>query len=526
MRELTMGIDLGTSYSCVAVVEDGIAKVIPNEWGDVTHASVVSFLDDGSAMVGNDAKKRIITHPSTTVYSAKRLMGRHFFSPETKRARESCTYEIVEGPNASVKIKVRDRQFSIPEISGIVLKEMRAIAESYAGRSVTKAVITVPAFFNDNQRQATKNAGKIAGLEVLRILNEPTAAALAYGCGQGLDQTVVVYDLGGGTFDVSILRIHQDIFEVLATSGDTYLGGDDFDARIVNWLVQGFQQMYGVDLRRDPRVLVRVVQAAEKAKIELSEAEVTHIHVPLAHIDDNGVALEINAQLTRNEFNAMVADLVQRTFQVCDEAIQSAHLTQAQIDSVLMVGGASRLPIIRNGVRHYFAQEPRIDVDPDLVVAIGAAIHADALLDSQTATFLLDVTPQTLRLGTVGGYTEKVIEKNTSIPIDRSRTFVTASDNQEKVTIRVYQGESRLAAECALLGEFSISGLRPAARGTVRIEVTFEIDTDGIVNISARDVDTGLAASTTLNLTAGLSESEIQAARLRNEETKLAEKGR
>jgi molecular chaperone DnaK len=522
MKQVAMGIDLGTSNSCVAIVEDGVPKVIANEWGERTHASVVAFLEDGAAVVGNDAKKHIITAPKSTVYSSKRLIGRYFFSEEVKKAMTVCSYDIVEGPNNSVRVKVGAKVFSLPEIAAMILKEMRAIVEAHVGHSVTQAVITVPAFFNDNQRQETKNAGRIAGLDVLRILNEPTAAALAYGFGQNINQRVVVYDLGGGTFDVSILQIGEDVFEVLATNGDTYLGGDDFDTRIMQWMTQEFQSKTGVNVSRDRMALAKIKEAAERAKIELSEKDKVQISIPHLMTDKQGRAYELELMLTRSQFNQMVMDLVQRTFKVCDEALQSARLTANEIDGVILVGGPTRLPIIRNSVRHYFQREPNIDVDPDLVVALGAAIQADALLDQNTNTFLLDVTPQTLRLGTVGGFTEPIIDKNTSIPIDRTRTFVTASDNQEKVKIKIFQGEGRKQEECQLLGEFEFGGLRPAPRGAVKIEVTFEIDTDGIVNVSARDLETGQKSSTTITLSGGMNEADIQAAQQRNADTELA----
>ena len=520
-KQIAMGIDLGTSNSCVAVVEDGVPKVIANEWGERTHASVVSFLDDGGVLVGNDAKKHIITNPRNTVSSAKRLIGRFSFSEEVRKAATIASYEIAEGPNNAVRIKVRGRDYAVPEISAMVLKEMRAIVEAHVGHAVTQAVITVPAFFNDSQRQETKNAGRIAGLEVLRILNEPTAAALAYGFGQNINQRVVIYDLGGGTFDVSILQIGEDVFEVLATNGDTYLGGDDFDDRVAQWLLGTFQQEHNVDLSRDRHALAKIKEAAEKAKIELAESDRARIHIPLLHTDKEGFSHDLEVVLTRGEFNKMVMDLVQRTFKVCDEALQQARMTPAEVDGVILVGGPTRLPIIRNSVRHYFQREPNIDVDPDLVVALGAAIQADALLDASTSTYLLDVTPQTLRLGTVGDFTEAIIERNTSIPIDRTRTFVTARDGQDKVKIRIYQGEARKASECQMLGEFEFGGLREAGRGEVKVEVTFEIDTDGIVNVSARDVETGQRASTAITLSGGLSEDDIAAAQARTADAEV-----
>ncbi|MEW5850562.1 MAG: molecular chaperone DnaK [Myxococcota bacterium] len=522
-KEVAMGIDLGTSNSCVSIIENGQAVVIPNEWGELTHASVVSFLEDGSVLVGNDAKKQMCIAPETTVASAKRLIGRFFFSEEVKKARAVMPYAIVEGPNSSVRVAIRDQIYAVPEISAMVLKEMKAITEAHVGHPVTKAVITVPAFFNDNQRQATKDAGRIAGLDVLRILNEPTAAALAYGFGNNVNQRVVIYDLGGGTFDVSILEIGQDVFEVLATAGDTYLGGDDFDDRVLQWMLAAFKQQYNVDLAQDRYALQKCKDAAEKAKNTFSEADTADIHVPLVFTDAEGMSYDLEMQLTRQQFNHMVMDLVQRTFKVCDEALQTARLTAADIDGVILVGGPTRLPIIRNSVRHYFQREPNTNINPDLVVCMGAAIQAHALLDSKTSSFLLDVTPMTLRLGTVGGYTEAIIDRNTPIPIDRTRTFTTVRDGQDKVNIRIYQGESRLAKECTLLGEFEFAGLRPARRGDVKVEVTFEIDTDGIVRVSAKDQETGQAASTTISLSSGLSEAEIQKSAERNAATKLAE---
>jgi len=521
-QEVAMGIDLGTSNSSVAIIQDGQAVVIPNEWGELTHASVVSFLEDASVLVGNDAKKQMCISPETTVSSAKRLIGRFFFSEEVKKARGVMPYAIVEGPNSSVRIAVREQIYAVPEISAMVLKEMKAITEAFVGHPVTKAVVTVPAFFNDTQRQATKDAGRIAGLDILRIVNEPTAAALAYGFGNNLNQRVVIYDLGGGTFDVSILEIGQDVFEVLSTSGDTYLGGDDFDDRILQWLLSGFKQAYGVDLSQDRYALQKVKEAAEKAKNTFSEGDVAHIHVPLVYTDAEGMSYDLETTLNRQQFNHMVMDLVQRTFKVCDEALQSARITAGEIDGVILVGGPTRLPVIRNSVRHYFQREPNTSINPDLVVCMGAAIQAHALLDSKTSSFLLDVTPMTLRLGTVGGYTEAIIDKNTPIPVDRTRTFTTVRDGQEKVNIRIFQGESRLANECTLLGEFEFSGLRPARRGDVKVEVTFEIDTDGIVRVSSKDSETGQVASTTINLSSGLSEDELKSAETRASKTELA----
>ncbi len=521
--EVAIGIDLGTSYSCVGFMENGVPTVIPNEWGERTHASVVSFLEDGSVLVGNAAKRNIISNAENTVYSAKRLIGRYFFSDEVKKAQTVMPYAIVEGPGNSVRIEVRGRSYSLPEISALVLKELKAVAESYLGREVTKAVVTVPAYFNDNQRQATKDAGRIAGLDILRILNEPTAAALAFGCGRDLHQRVVIYDLGGGTFDISILEIGTDVFEVLATAGDTYLGGDDFDDRIMQWLAQDFLNRTGLDLTQSKYCMQMLKDAGERAKIDVGRDGTAQILCQSICQDAEGNVLDLQAQLTEEQFNRMVMDLVQRTFKVCDEALQSARLTAADIDAVILVGGPTRLPVIRSSVRHYFQKDPMVGVDPDEVVSLGAAIQAEALLSATGAEHrLLDVTPLTLRIGTVGGFSEKIIEKNTPIPIEQSKTFTTSRDGQDKVKIRVYQGESNRADECEMLGEFEFSGFRIGYRGEVKIEVTFEIDTNGIVNVSATDLETGQRTSTTITLSSGLSESDIQASMEANRSIHLA----
>ncbi len=520
--DIAIGIDLGTSNSCVSVVLEGQPQVLPNEWGERTHASVVSFLEDGSVQVGNAAKRNIITNAENTVYSAKRLIGRFYFSDEVKKAQAVMPYEIVEGENNSVRIRVRGQDYAIPETSALILKEMKAIAESYLGREVSKAVVTVPAYFNDNQRQATKDAGKIAGLDVLRIINEPTAAALAYGFGRDVAQKCVIYDLGGGTFDVSILEIGQDVFEVLSTAGDTYLGGDDFDDRIMQWLADTFQQNHGIDLRQNRYCLQMLKEGAERAKIDLSTQAQATVHIEGICQTQEGSVLDLDATLDQQDFNRMTMDLVQRTFKVCDEAIQAARLTASDIDAVILVGGPTRLPIIRNSVKHYFQKEPLTDIDPDEVVALGASIQANALLDSASDAYLLDVTPLSLRIGTVGGYTEKILDKNTPIPIDRTRTFTTSRDGQDRVVIKVYQGESNRSDECELLGQFEFSGFRIGYRGEVKIEVTFEIDTNGIVHITATDVETGQQASTTITLSSGLTDEDIERSRQRAADTRLA----
>ncbi len=520
--EIAIGIDLGTSYSCVSILENGKPTVIPNEWGERTHASVVSFLDDGTVLVGNSAKRNIITNADNTVYSAKRLIGRFYFSDEVKKAQAVMPYKIIEGENNSVRIQIRENVYSLPEISALVLKEMKSIVENYLGHEVKKAVITVPAYFNDNQRQATKDAGRIAGLDVMRILNEPTAAALAYGFGKDIAQRIAVYDLGGGTFDVSVLEIGKDVFEVLSTAGDTYLGGDDFDDRIMTWLAEDFLKKNGIDLRLNKYCLQMLKEASERAKIDVGRDAVARIHVEGICQDPTGKVMDLNATLTEVEFNRMVMDLVQRTFKVCDEALQGARMTANELDAVILVGGPTRLPIVRTSVKHYFGREVMAGIDPDEVVAAGASIQATSLLDSKSEHYLLDVTPLTLRVGTVGGYTDKVIEKNTPIPIERSKSYTTNRDGQERVKIKVYQGESNKAAECELLGEFEFSGFRIAYRGEVRIEVTFEIDTNGIVNVTAADVETGQKTSCTIRLSSGLTDDMIIAAQQKNASTQLA----
>ncbi len=520
--DIAIGIDLGTSYSCVSVVLDGQPEVVANEWGEQIHASCVSFLEDGSVLVGNAAKRNIITNAERTVYSTKRLIGRYYFSDEVKKAQAVMPYRIVEGENNSVRIAIGKQTWALQEISALVLKELKAVAEGYLGRPVGKAVITVPAYFNDNQRQATKDAGRIAGLEVLRILNEPTAAALAYGFGRDVNQRVVIYDLGGGTFDVSILEIGKDVFEVLSTAGDTYLGGDDFDDRIMEWLAGDFLQKTGLDLRQNKFCLQMLKDASEKAKIDVGRDGTAEILCAGICQDTQGNVLDLRQRLTHDQFNRMVMDLVQRTFKVCDEALQSARLTAADIDAVILVGGPTRLPIIRNSVKHYFGKEPMEGIHPDQVVAMGAALQAHALQDSRTETFLVDVTPLSLRIGTVGGFTEKLIDKNTPVPIDRSKTFTTSRDGQERVKLRVYQGESNRADGCELLGEFEFSGFRVGFRGEAKIEVTFELNSDGILNVSALDKESGQRASTTLSVSSGLSEADIQRSIAANRDTQLA----
>jgi molecular chaperone DnaK len=510
MAEIAVGIDLGTSNTCVALMRGGEVAVLPNAFGERTSASVVHFRQDGSVEVGNSAKAKVIHAPAQTVSSAKRLIGRYHFSEEVKKAQALYAYEIVETPNHSVRIEVREEEFSLPEVSAMVLREMKQIAERHTGEKVTRAVITVPAYFNDNQRQATKDAGRIAGLEVLRILNEPTAAALAYGFGMGLNQRVAIYDLGGGTFDISVLEIGKDIFEVLATSGDTFLGGDDFDDRLMDLLADQFVGDFGINPRNDPYAHEKLKLAAENAKKALSLDEETLVVIEEVLKNDAGEILGLERTITRDEFAQLTQDLIMRTFKVCDEALQQSGLTVRDLDGVILVGGPTRLPMIREAVAGYFQQAPRVDVDPDEVVAMGAAIHAAALVGEAQDSMLLDVTPLDLRIGVAGGLAEPVIERNTPVPIEQTRTFTTVQDHQESVQIRVYQGDHRRVEDNAMLGEFEFSGFEKGLRADVKIDVTFEIDADGIVNVTASDPATGEAASTRISLSSGLGEEQIE----------------
>ncbi len=510
MAEIAIGIDLGTSNSCVSVMRDGELHVLSNAYGEATTASVVAFRPDGSISVGNSAKANLIHDPTNTIASAKRLIGRYFFSEEVNKASAICAYEIVEGENHSIRIKARGEEFSLPEIGAMVLREMKSIAESRIGQPVNKAVITVPANFNDNQRQATRDAGRIAGLEVLRILNEPTAAALAYGFGKGLSQRVAVYDLGGGTFDISVLEIGEDVFEVLSTCGDTFLGGDDFDDRLIDLLADDFSEQHGINLRSDPFALEKLKVAAEGAKKALSVETEVEVRIPDVIHDANDQPLSIERTITEDEFSGLVKDLIQRTFKVCDEALQNAGMVARDLGGVIMVGGPTRLPVIRNAVCAYFQQEPKADVDPDQVVAMGAAIYANSLASNVQGAYLLDVTPLSLRVGVAGGLAESIIERNTPVPIEQMRTFTTFRDNQASVKIQIFQGESRQTGENELLGQFEFSGFKKARRGEVQIDITFEINADGIVNVTAQDRETGQHASTTISLSSGLSEGDIQ----------------
>jgi molecular chaperone DnaK len=510
MAEIAVGIDLGTSNTCVSLMRDGEVQVLDNAFNERTSASVVHFHEDGSVEVGNSAKAKVIHSPAETVSSAKRLIGRYYFSEEVKKAQAVYAYEIAEAANHGVRIEIRQEEFSLPEISAMVLREMKQIAERHTGEKVTKAVITVPAYFNDNQRQATKDAGRIAGLEVLRILNEPTAAALAYGFGMGLNQRVAVYDLGGGTFDISVLEIGKDIFEVLATCGDTFLGGDDFDDRIIDLLADDFIAQHGTNPRNDPYAFEKLKLAAENAKKQLSIDDEVHISIDDLLTNDAGESLGVERTITQSEFALLVQDLIQRTFKVCDEAMQQSDLTVRDLDGVILVGGPTRLSIVREAVAHYFQQEPRSDVDLDEVVSMGAAIHAASLVGEAQDAMLLDVTPLDLRIGVAGGLAAPVIERNTPVPIEQTRTFTTFQDYQESVQIRVYQGDHRMAENNTLLGQFEFSGFEKGPRSDIKIDVTFEIDADGLVNVTASDQATGQQASTQITLSSGLGDEQIE----------------
>jgi molecular chaperone DnaK len=471
---------------------------------------MVAVTEAGKRLVGHIAKRQAITNAESTVYAAKRLIGRKWNSPQVKNALMTSSYTIVEGPHDDVRIRLRDKEYSVPEVSSMILQEMKVIAEDYLGEPVNKAVITVPAYFNDNQRQATKDAGQIAGLDVIRIINEPTAASLAYGFGKNIDKTVAVYDLGGGTFDVSILEIGgHGVFKVIATTGDTFLGGEDFDARIIDWLVQGFQEEHGIDLRQDRMALQRLRDAAEKAKCELSSVRETEINLPFIISTGRNEALHLQRTLVRETLERLTEDLVERTVAICREALQDAHLGAEEIDDVVLVGGMTRMPAVQKSVATFFKRDPNKSVHPDEVVALGAAIQASALMDDKREMVLLDVTPHALGIMTFGSYFEELIPQNTTVPTSRTKVFTTSRDNQTAVKILVMQGESKKADDNELLGEFILTGLRRAPKGHVEIEVTFEINTDGIVSVHAKDLENGQAQSIQVTASSGLTQEEI-----------------
>lgn len=504
-----IGIDLGTTNSVVAVVIGGEPVVIPNQEGSRTTPSVVAFTEKGERLVGQIAKRQAITNPENTIFSIKRLMGRKYNSPEVEHARKRLPYKIVEAPNGDAHVEVGGKRYSPPEISAMILQKLKQAAEDYLGEPVTDAVITVPAYFDDSQRQATKDAGQIAGLNVLRIINEPTAAALAYGLEKKKEERVAVYDLGGGTFDISVLEIGEGVIEVKSTNGDTYLGGDDFDLRIIDWLVEEFKKEQGIDLKKDKMALQRLKEAAERAKIELSTATETEINLPFITADATGPK-HLLMKLTRAKFEQLVDDLIQKTLNPCKLALSDAGFSQKDIDEVILVGGQTRTPKVQQVVQSFFGKEPHKGVNPDEVVAVGAAIQAAVLKGEVKEVLLLDVTPLSLGIETLGGIFTKIIERNTTIPTRKSQVFSTATDNQPAVTIKVYQGEREMAADNKLLGVFELVGIPPAPRGVPQIEVTFDIDANGILHVSAKDLGTGKEQSIKITATSGLTEEEIK----------------
>src|SRR4249919_356580 len=508
-----IGIDLGTTNSCVAVMEGGKPKVIENAEGARTTPSVVAFTKDGERLIGQPAKRQAVTNPDNTIFAVKRLIGRRFDDPITKKDTELVPYKIVKGSNGDAWVNAGGKDYSPSQISAFILQKMKETAEAYLGETVTQAVITVPAYFNDAQRQATKDAGQIAGLEVLRIINEPTAAALSYGLEKEEGKTIAVYDLGGGTFDISILEIGDGVFEVKSTNGDTFLGGEDFDAKIVEFLADKFKAKEGIDLRTDRLALQRLKEAAEKAKIELSSAQTTEINQPFITARMEGgttTPLHLVETISRADLEKLVADLINRTLEPCRKALKDAGIEAKDVVDVVLVGGMTRMPRVREVVKEFFGREPHVGVNPDEVVAMGAAIQAGVLQGDVKDVLLLDVTPLSLGIETLGGVFTRMIDRNTTIPTKKSQVYSTAEDNQQAVTIRVFQGEREMAADNKLLGQFDLMGIPPAPRGVPQIEVTFDIDANGIVNVQAKDKGTGKEQQIRIQASGGLSETDIE----------------
>ncbi|MEJ2623428.1 MAG: molecular chaperone DnaK [Pseudolabrys sp.] len=503
-----IGIDLGTTNSCVAVMEGTSPKVIENAEGMRTTPSIVAFTDDGERLVGQPAKRQAVTNPEKTIFAVKRLIGRRYDDPTVAKDKDLVPYKISKAGNGDAWVEADGKQYSPSQISAFILQKMKETAEAYLGSKVEQAVITVPAYFNDAQRQATKDAGKIAGLEVLRIINEPTAAALAYGLDKQKTGTIAVYDLGGGTFDISILEIGDGVFEVKSTNGDTFLGGEDFDMRLVGYLADEFQKEQGIDLRKDKLALQRLKEAAEKAKIELSSTTQTEVNLPFITADASGPK-HMTMKLTRAKFEALVDDLIQKTVEPCRKALKDAGVSAGEINEVVLVGGMTRMPKVQEVVKQFFGKEPHKGVNPDEVVAIGAAIQAGVLQGDVKDVLLLDVTPLSLGIETLGGVFTRIIDRNTTIPTKKSQVFSTAEDNQNAVTIRVFQGEREMASDNKMLGQFDLMGIPPAPRGVPQIEVAFDIDANGIVNVSAKDKATGKEQQIRIQASGGLSESDI-----------------